>query len=86
MFKNKKVIDVEVDVDIDRYVGCLKGVSKSVQLLSNGIEAVIVLTLIILKWSALYELQSIPGMLGHVKEGRGIQNQKNIVGPAEVLT
>ena len=31
------------------YVGCLKGVSKSVQVLLHGIEAAMVLTLIILK-------------------------------------
>ena len=31
------------------YFGCLKGFSKSVQVLFNGIEAVLVLTLIILK-------------------------------------
>ena len=42
-------IDVEVDVDIDRYFGSLKGVSKSVQVLLNGIEAVVVLTVMILK-------------------------------------
>ena len=41
---------VEVDVDIDGYFGSLmKGVSKSVQVLSDGIEAVIVLILILLK-------------------------------------
>ena len=45
--------DVEVDVDIDRHFGCLKEVSKSVQVLLNGLEAVLVLTLIILKWRAL---------------------------------
>ena len=38
-------IDVEVDVDIDRYFGCFKGVSTSVQVLFNGIEEVLVLTL-----------------------------------------
>ena len=32
-------IDVEVDVDIDRYFGCLKGVSKSVQVLLISIGA-----------------------------------------------
>ena len=32
-----------------RYFDCLKGVSQSVQVLLNGIEAVMVLTLIILK-------------------------------------
>ena len=42
-------IDVEVDVDIDRYFGSLKGLSKSVQVLLNGIEAVMVLTLVFLK-------------------------------------
>ena len=42
-------VDVEVDVDIHRYFGCLKGVSKSVQLLLNGMEAVMVLTVITLK-------------------------------------
>ena len=42
-------VDVEVDVIIDRYLGCLEGASKSVQVPLNGIEAVMVLTLIILK-------------------------------------
>ena len=37
-------MDVEVDVDIDAYFGCLKGVSKSVQVPLNGIEAVVALT------------------------------------------
>ena len=39
-------MDVEVDVDVDRYLGCLKGVSKSVQVVVTGTEAVMVLTLI----------------------------------------
>ena len=30
---------------MDSYVGCFKGLSKSVQVLFNGIEAVLVLTL-----------------------------------------
>ena len=38
-------IDVEVDVDIDSHLGCVKRVSKSVQVLLNGIETVVVLTL-----------------------------------------
>ena len=39
-------VDVEVDVDIHSCLGCLKGVSRSVQVLSNnGIHAVMVLTL-----------------------------------------
>ena len=38
---------------MDRYLGSLKGVSNSVQLLSNGIEAVLIPTLIILKQPAL---------------------------------
>ena len=38
-----------MDVDIDSYFGCWKGFSKSVQILSNGIEAVVVLTLTVLK-------------------------------------
>ena len=33
-----------VDVDIDSNLGCLRGGSKSVQVLFNGTEAVIVLT------------------------------------------
>ena len=41
-------VDIEVEVGIDRYFGCFKGVSKSVQGLSNDIE-VIVLTSTILK-------------------------------------
>ena len=36
-------------MDIARYFGSFEGVSKSVQVLSNGIEAVMVLTLMILK-------------------------------------
>ena len=40
---------MEVDVDIDRFLGCLKGLSKSVQVLFNGIAAVVVLTFKILK-------------------------------------
>ena len=36
--------EVEVDLDIDWHLGCLKGVSKSVQVQLNGIEAVIVLS------------------------------------------
>ena len=41
-------IDIEVDVDMDKYFGCSKWISKSVQLLLNGIHAVMGLTLIIL--------------------------------------
>ena len=41
-------IDVEVDANIDSYFGCLKRASTSVQVLLNGIEAVMVLTLIFL--------------------------------------
>ena len=37
-------MDVEVDVDIDKRFGCLKGVSKSAQALINGGEAVMVLS------------------------------------------
>ena len=40
---------MDVDVRIDRYFGFLKGGSKSVQVLLNGIGAVVVLTLIFLK-------------------------------------
>ena len=42
-------IDVEVDVDIDSYLSCSKKVSMSVQVLFHGLEAVMVLTLRILK-------------------------------------
>ena len=42
------VVDVEVDVHIDRYFCCLRGVLKSVQVLLNGKEVVMVLTRIIL--------------------------------------
>ena len=38
---------------MNSYSGCSKGVLKSVQVLLNGIGAVIVLTLIILKFRAL---------------------------------
>ena len=47
-------MDVEVDVDIESYSGCLKGVSKSGQVLLNGTEAVLVLTAIILKQRAVF--------------------------------
>ena len=45
-------IDVEVDVEIDSYIGSLKRVSKSVQVLLNGIDAVMVLTLTIPNYRA----------------------------------
>ena len=41
------------DVDRGRDLSCLKGGSKSVQLVLNGTEAVLVLTLIVLKLRAL---------------------------------
>ena len=37
-------VDVEVDVERDRCFGCLPEVSKSVQVLYKGIEAVMLLT------------------------------------------
>ena len=46
-------MDIEIDVDIDSCFGCLESVSKSVQVLFNGVEAVMVLTLISLKLGAL---------------------------------
>ena len=52
-------IDVEVDVGIDSYVGCLKEVSKLVQVLLNGKEAVMVLTLIILQYSGKGSLSRV---------------------------
>ena len=45
----------------DCYVGCLKGISKSLQVPFHGMEAVLVLTLIILKLRAL---QQQPSKLG----------------------
>ena len=43
-------MDVEVDVDIDSHFCCLKGMSKSVQVLViNGRTAVVVLTLTVPK-------------------------------------
>ena len=44
-------VEVKVDVNVDRYFGFekVKGGSKSVQVLSNGIEADIVLSSLILK-------------------------------------
>ena len=53
-FKADVNIDVEVDVDIDRQFGSLEGLSKSVQVLFHGVEAVMILTLIILKLRALF--------------------------------
>ena len=41
--------DAEVDVEIDRYFGCFKGVAKSVDVLLDGIEPVVALTWRILK-------------------------------------
>ena len=46
-------VDVEVAVDIGSYFGSFKWVSKSVQVLVNGIESVMVLTLRILKYRSL---------------------------------
>ena len=46
-------VDIDVDVDIDSCFGYLKWVSKSVQILFHCIEAVMVLTSIILKERAL---------------------------------
>ena len=46
-------MDVDVDEDTDGSFGCLKRLSKSDQVLLHGIEAVVVLTLIILKQRAL---------------------------------
>ena len=43
------MIEVEVDADIDRYFGFLKGVPKPVEALLNGFQEVMVLILIILK-------------------------------------
>ena len=38
-------LDAAVDVDIDSHFGCLEEGSQSVQVLLNGIEAIMVLTL-----------------------------------------
>ena len=62
-------MDVEVDVDIDRYFCCSKEVSKSVLVLFHGIEAVLVLTLIIASpvsldlWEFLPLRSTMPGNL-----------------------
>ena len=42
-------VDIEVHVDVDGHFGCVKGFSTSVQVLLYGIEAIMVLTLIIRK-------------------------------------
>ena len=45
-------IDIDVDIEVDVQISlffCLKGASKSVQVLLNGIEAAMILALIILK-------------------------------------
>ena len=47
LFKGGIDVDLEVDVDIDSYLGCLEELSKLVQF--NGIAAVMVLSLLILK-------------------------------------
>ena len=59
-FKGELDIDIDVDVGLDvdidlgcRYFGYLKGVSKAVQVLLNGIEAVMLQTVIVLKQRAL---------------------------------
>ena len=54
-------MDVELDVDIDWYFGCLRWISESVQVLFDGKEAAMVLTLIILKEQALIYLLLFPG-------------------------
>ena len=38
-------VEVDVDIDIDRCFSCLKGGSRSVETLLNGIEIILVLTL-----------------------------------------
>ena len=42
-------IEVDVYIDIDSYFGCSKWMLKSVQVLFHGIEAVMILTLMLLK-------------------------------------
>ena len=54
---------VEVDVDIDWYFGCVKRVSKPIQVLFNAIAAVTVLTLIVLKQRALVDGLTDVGIL-----------------------
>ena len=51
----KRPSDLQGWIDSSRVCdsGCFKGLSKSVQVLFNNIEAFMVLTLIILKWRAL---------------------------------
>ena len=46
-------VEAEADVNIDRCFGCLKRASNSIQIPFNCIEAVMVPTLIMLKWRAL---------------------------------
>ena len=46
---------------MDIYFGCLKGGSKSVQVLVSGTEAAMELILIILKWRALSKPGGIAG-------------------------
>ena len=53
----------DIDVDIDRYFVCFKGVPKSVQVLSNCLEAVMVLTLTVLKHSKPLQVTSRFGPL-----------------------
>ena len=50
-------MDVEVNVDIDRYFCCFLGGSKSVQVQHNGTEAVMVLYFIIPNERALFNVE-----------------------------
>ena len=54
-------MDVEVDVDVERCFVCLKGFSKSVQVLLHGIDAVLVLTLRLLKQRARHNQIRLSG-------------------------
>ena len=47
-------INKDVDVDLDSYFGCFKGAWKVSLGTRGGKEAVMVLTLIFLKWQALF--------------------------------
>ena len=58
------IINVDIDVDVDRYVDSFKGLPKAVQVLLTGYRSSsMVLTLIILKKRALYHTEKTIGTI-----------------------
>ena len=70
------------------YFGCVNGATKSVQVLLSGIEAVMVLPLIILKWRALHIAGWVPAtfwlgasQLRRLREGDSLCRSPSCMGP-----